>query len=114
MKLPNAERAIVEDAKVRDYLLSPEHPVGRGKARFFAALGFSGADWPLLRDALLALVRDGEAVAGEVTVFGQKYTVRGTVRGPGGRSAAVVTAWIVRRGESTPRFVTAYPGEAPQ
>ena len=114
MKLPNAERAIVEDAKVRDYLLSPEHPVGRGKARFFAALGFVGADWPLLRDALLALARDGEAVTDEMTEFGQKYAVGGMVRGPGGRSGAVMTAWIVRRGESAPRSVTAYPGEASQ
>ena len=29
-------------AKVRDYLLSPTHPLGRSKARFFARLGFDG------------------------------------------------------------------------
>ena len=114
MRLPNAERAIVEDAKVRDYLLSPEHPVGRGKARFFAALGFTRDGWSLLRDALLALAREGEAELGEATVFGQQYAIRGIVRGPGGRAAAVVTGWMVRRGEDAPRFVTAYPGEAPQ
>ena len=37
MKLPRAEHAVVEDAKVRDYLLSREHPVGRFKAAFFGA-----------------------------------------------------------------------------
>lgn len=39
MRLPAAQLAIVEPAKIRDYLLSPEHPVGRYKASFFNALG---------------------------------------------------------------------------
>jgi hypothetical protein len=39
--LPNADRAIVDDAKVREYLLSPSHPIGRFKSVFFAGLGFS-------------------------------------------------------------------------
>lgn len=114
MGLPNVERAIVEDAKVRDYLLAPDRPVGWAKARFFAALGFTREGWPLLRDVLLAVARDGEAEPGEATVFGQKYAVRGIVRGPAGRAAAVLTAWIVRRGEDAPRLVSAYPGEAPR
>jgi len=52
--LPNADRAVVEDAKVRDYLLSPSHPVGRFKSVFFIALGFSLDQWQILRDALLS------------------------------------------------------------
>jgi hypothetical protein len=39
--LPNADRAVIEDAKVRDYLLSATHPIGRFKSVFFVALGFS-------------------------------------------------------------------------
>jgi hypothetical protein len=41
MKLPAAESAIIDEAKVREYLLSTEHPVGRFKARFFIGLGYS-------------------------------------------------------------------------
>jgi hypothetical protein len=63
MKLPGADHAIVDGAKARDYLLSPEHPVGRFKAVFFG-------------------------------------------------TPDVVTVWIVLTGEESPRFVTAYPGEA--
>ncbi len=111
MRLPNAERAVVDPAKVRDYLLSPDHPDGSSKGRFFAALGFTRAGWPLLRDALLALARGGEAEAAGAGVFGQKYVVRGIVTGPTGRTAAVVTVWIVLRGDDVPRLVTAYPGE---
>jgi hypothetical protein len=114
LRLPNAERATVDDTKVRDYLLSPDHRVGRSKARFFGALGFTQAAWPALRDALLAVAREGVAEPGETSVFGQKHVVRGIIRGPTGRTAAVVTAWIVLRGEDAPRFVTAYPGEVPR
>ena len=34
MLLPNAQGAIIDEAKLRDYLLSEVHPVGRFKARF--------------------------------------------------------------------------------
>ena len=111
MKLPGGDRAIIDPTKVRDYLLSPEHPVGRSKARFFTALGFSRASWPELQWALLALAVNGEAAVGPANAFGQKYVVRGILRGPGGREAAVVTVWIVLRGEDAPRLVTAYPGD---
>ena len=36
MRLPNAELAIIDPKKIRDYLLSSVHPVGRFKAHFFA------------------------------------------------------------------------------
>jgi hypothetical protein len=36
MKLPNGDRALIEPEKVRDYLLSTTHPVGRFKAAYFA------------------------------------------------------------------------------
>ncbi|MFI5307497.1 MAG: DUF6883 domain-containing protein [Polyangiales bacterium] len=41
MKIPGAELAIVDPEKVRDYLLSPTHPVGKFKSVFFAALGYT-------------------------------------------------------------------------
>jgi hypothetical protein len=40
MNLPNADRAVVDPAKLRDYLLAAGHPVGRFKARFFVSLGY--------------------------------------------------------------------------
>ena len=35
MKLPNAENAVVDIAKRRDYSLNPNHPEGKHKARAF-------------------------------------------------------------------------------
>ncbi len=52
MRMPGAERAVIDSAKIRDYLLSPSHPVGRFKAVFFASLGYTawivlaGEDFP--------------------------------------------------------------------
>lgn len=37
MKLPNGQKAVVDERKVREYLLSASHPVGRFKARFFGS-----------------------------------------------------------------------------
>lgn len=110
MKLPNAEHAVIEPRKVRDYLLARDHPIGRAKARFFFALGFSETRWPELREALHAVARISEAEPGEANPFGQKYLVQGILHGPTGSAAAVVTVWIVLQGEDAPRFVTAYPG----
>jgi len=109
VKIPGAERAIVDAAKVRDYLLSPEHRVGSAKARFFTQLGFEQRNWTVLQQELQQFATQ-EAQLGRATRFGQKYVVAGTIQGPAGRGAAIVVVWIVLEGENFPRFVTAYPG----
>jgi hypothetical protein len=76
VRLPNAERAVVADEKVRDYLLSPVNPRARGKAAFFRALGFDDSNWVHLRDALLHIARSGVAGLGQVSEFGSKYEIR--------------------------------------
>ncbi len=39
--------------------------------------------------------------------------IRGTLNGPSGRSAGVLTVWIILSGGDVPQFVTAFPGEMP-
>lgn len=111
MRLPGAANAIVDRAKVRDYLLSPEHPVGRFKAAFFCALGYTRDGWERLQLDLLELGRSGTARPAQAVPFGQKYEVRGILHGPGGGAAYLVTIWIILEGQAVPRLVTAYPGE---
>jgi hypothetical protein len=112
MTLPNGHLAAIEAEKVRDYLLSPEHSVGRFKARFFSALGYTRNDWPQLQRDLLALARSGAAEPGQPSPYGQKYEVRGRLQTPSGTSVGIVTVWIILNGEESPRFVTAFPEEA--
>jgi len=108
--LPNRESASLDPAKVRDYLLSPSHPVGRFKATVFLALGYQPDAWQQLQADLLVLARTGEAKIGQPSSHGQKYEVSGILRGPNGRQATFTTVWIVPTGATAPRFVTAFPG----
>lgn len=109
MTISGAERAVIDVAKVRDYVLSPDHRVGSAKAKFFAQLGFEQQDWAIPRDEMKRFVM-AEARLGEATRCGQKYVVAGPRHGPSGRSAPVIVVWIILNGEDVPRFVTAYPG----
>jgi len=108
--LPNADDAVIDSAKLRDYLLSTEHPLGRFKARFFKALGFTAGQWRELESALRTQHLTQNAEAAGVMPGGQKFTIRAILVGPTGQSASVVSVWFVRTGEAAPRFVTAYPG----
>jgi hypothetical protein len=109
--LPNADRAEIQPAKIRDYLLSSTHPIGRFKARSFRALGFSPDRWEELEAALRAQHLTQKADPGASAVAGQKFTIRAILNGPAGESAMVVSVWFIAVGETVPRFVTAYPGE---
>jgi len=47
LQIPNADRAVIEPAKLHEYLLSRIHAVCRFNA-FFLALGYSPENWPQL------------------------------------------------------------------
>ena len=107
--MPNAQDAIVAPSKLEQYLLSASHPVGRSKAVFFNSLGFRLAAWQELASALKLLLAEHTVDSLEATPYGTKYRIRGSLTGPNGRAARVVTVWIIPAGERAPRFVTAFP-----
>ena len=111
MKLPNAERAIVDLGKVRDYLLNAGHPDNGGKARFFAGLGFPMGDPVRLVGALRGVALSGDVVQQAESRHGTKYVVDGLLESPGGKLPMVRTIWIVDSAQDLPRLVTAYPHE---
>ena len=108
MKLPNADRAIVDIRKLRDYCLNPNSPKGRGKARVFnAALGLRQVDASVLRDALLQAALHEDCVPGERDEYGQRYAVDFDLRtGIGTRQ--VRSGWIVKPNEDFPRLTMCY------
>lgn len=114
MKLPNRERAVIPEGKLRDYLLSPSHQHGRHKAFFFRRFGFTQERWQELASALRAHVERHEVGKVEESPFGMRYVVEGDFTTPVGRVVRVRTVWYMERGEDFPRFVTAYPLEAGQ
>lgn len=78
MRVPNIERAVVEPAKIRDYLLSGRHPVGRFKAAFFRTLGYEELRWQEFERDLRAHLAS-EAADIVQGPFGIKVVVRGSL-----------------------------------
>jgi len=89
MKLPNANLAIIEEAKVIDYLLNQKHRFGASKARFFAQFGFRPERWEDLAAALREHGRQNEVTKVRETGFGPRYEVEGELTTPDGRRSRV-------------------------
>lgn len=107
--IPNYEKAYIPGQKLREYLLSETHAIGKAKAKFFRSLGFNDDNVELLERELMTITRT-ELIAEEIiTPFGIKYIVDGILSTPSGTSAKVRTIWIVEPHDERPRFVTAYP-----
>ncbi len=67
MIVPNAEYAVVDIRKLRDYCLDPTHDEGKHKARLFmAALGMKKGDADDLRNTLLQMIQTQEAKPGRL------------------------------------------------
>jgi Domain of unknown function (DUF6883) len=106
--LPHSDEAILDIRKIEDYCLSPSHPRGRHKARVFReALDLQRSDAAWLRDILLEAARSSEASEVAVDAWGTHWRLDATIRRHG-KSAVVRTFWIVRTGETVPRFVTCW------
>jgi len=109
MKIPNAERAVVDIRKLRDYCLNPQHDKGKHKARLFISLlGMDSDDAEKLRNTLLETVKTQDAQLGETDAYGQRYTVDFTLNWRG-KQARIRSAWIIETGSDIPKLTTAFP-----
>jgi hypothetical protein len=72
--IPNAENAVVDIRKLRDYCLNSAHDDGKHKARLFSSiLSITADDAEALRPILLEVVTMHEAQLGRQDEFGQRY-----------------------------------------
>jgi hypothetical protein len=108
VKLPRAEAVQIDARKVRDYLLSQTHPVGRFKARVFGAVGFDDTKTDDFIAEIRRIAAAGDVAEAEDFEFGRKYTVPGELRGPAG-TVLVLTVWIQEPGQADVRLVTVRP-----
>lgn len=108
MKLPKPGDVLIDARKVRGYLLSDTHPVGRFKARVFAAVGFDDTKAQAFIAELRRIAVTGEVAEVEDMEFGRKYTVPGELHGPAG-SLQILTVWIQESGQAAVRLVTVRP-----
>ena len=109
MRIPNAERAVVDIRKLRDYCLNPQHDKGKHKARLFTSLlGMDSDDAEELRNTLLETVKTQDAQLGETDAYGQRYTLDFTLNWRG-KQARIRSAWIIETGSDIPKLTTAFP-----
>ena len=108
MKLPNGKAAIIDMRKIRYYCLSKEHPRGRHKALVYErVLGMTAQHSEELRNALKRAAEERDASIGHSDRYGVRYIIDFELE-RGDTSAMVRSCWIVRSGETEPRFITSY------
>ena len=109
MKVPEAEHAVVDIRKLRDYCLNATHARGKHRARLFVAmLGITAVDAQELRTVLLEAVKIPDVQLGRRDAFGQRYNVDFELIRHG-RRATVRTAWIIENDSDTPRLTSCFP-----
>ena len=108
MKLPNAELAIIDIEKIRDYCLNQDHPRGKHKARVFERdLGLTTGETEELIISIKKGIQEAECFEGEGDAYGQRYSVDIRIE-KNDVKAYVRTGWIIRRGEIQPRLTTCF------
>lgn len=107
MYLPNADRAVIEERKITEYLLSLTHPDGESKARYFRGFGFRSDEWERFADALRNVGQNNRVTEARETSYGIQYVIIGQMNTPDGRRPFVRTVWQIDHGTDSPRLITA-------
>jgi len=93
--------------KLKDYILNPEHPIGKQKAKWFqSALGFTRDNADELAEQII--FNPSTAVETGVTQYGTKFNQVIRIVGENGKTIDVTFAWI-RNNDGLVRLVTAIP-----
>lgn len=109
MKLPNRDRAVVEPAKLTDYLLNVEHSRGGAKAQLLLQFGYSADNWQQLEADIRCYHLEADVDRTQETPYGTRHTIRASLETPVGRSLSVRTVWQIDRGQDLPRLITLIP-----
>lgn len=114
--LPNYEKAVVSEDRLRKYALSPEHvssvkgkSSGKDKALIFERrLGFNASNWEILKQRILDELPYCKAELGAADEYGQRYKVVMSILGANEEIANIITAWIIDIGADYPRLISTY------
>jgi hypothetical protein len=108
MKLPNVEFAVIDEGKLKDYCLSPDHVIGKHKAKVFQnRLGIIQKDAPFLKSLLIEKIRTTECIETISSEYGRRFIVD-VILVNFGKEALVRTSWIIKKKELVPRLTSCY------
>jgi hypothetical protein len=105
---PDFLSAIVDDAKLSDYLFDANHYDGWPKGRFLILAGFNENDSNAVRAALVSQAVESDVVT-TTTPYGIKYECEGLIVSPTGSKRLIRSVWQIDSGSTTIRFVTFKP-----
>ena len=108
--LPNPELAVIPIEKLRDYVLSPNHPRGEHKATVFKTiLGIERQHASVLAEIIRSTLDRALAQKKEANEFGEQWATYHEIIGLNGRAAIVTVAWMFKRGApDTPVLISSY------
>lgn len=109
-RLPHYDRAIVQREKLYDYVLNPDHPLGKHKARVFKSLlAIERGNAEVLADVIKGSLFRAAAIQGASNQYGESWKTYHDILGVNGKSAIVTVSWIFATTEpEVPRFVTCF------
>jgi len=104
-RLPNYQRAVILNRKVKEYLLNPAK--SGGKAALFNSLGYTMKNAECLKSDIRTGLKENKAVAYSKNRYG--HTAYEVVMKLGvDKKASIITGWQIDKGDNVPRFITAY------
>jgi hypothetical protein len=104
MKLPPT--TFIARDKLTRYLL--RHRDEHDKAGFLALAGYDLSNPEQLDKDMREQLLPHDATSAGTTVYGEKYSIRGTLTGPNGRSLRVFSVWMVEKPAGIAKFITLY------
>lgn len=109
MKIPNADRAVITEDKLCNYLLNPAHRRGGSKAALLLAMGYRVDDWQQLEADIRTNHLAAEVDRESDTAYGPRYELVSPLHGPNGKMVIFRSVWQIDLGTNYPRLITMYP-----
>jgi hypothetical protein len=105
VKLP--PKTVIAPRKITEYLLRLR--IEDDKSEFLALAGYTRDNADLLLRDIRQQILPLDADCFELTEYGPKYRIRGTLTGPNGRALRLVTIWMKEDTTNQTKFVTLFP-----
>lgn len=109
MKLPNADKAVIAQHKLCDYLLNLAHRRGGSKAKLLLAMGYSSHKGQQLEADLRAQHLAADVDCEADSDYGKRYEIVAPLCGPNGWDVRFRSVLQIDAGTDYPRLITMYP-----
>jgi hypothetical protein len=106
-KIPNAKNAEIPKEKLTEYALNPLKEPNKALA-FEKALGYTIFNVNKLIENIKSNIENFNAIDKGDNGWGHRYEILMTITGPNGKTANIITAWIIDNDKDFPRLTSTY------